>query len=44
MTQFMVGTLWIVVCIRKCVGGRWKAEGRCRAGAGHVLEADGVGL
>ena len=40
MAQDMLGRMWIVVCIRKCVGGRRIEGGRCIGEAGAVLVAD----
>ena len=42
MAQDMLGTMWSVVCIRKCVGGGRMADGKCMLEAGHVLVADGL--
>ena len=43
MAQYMLGTMWTVSCIRKCVGVGWVADGRCRsAEAGDALDADGL--
>ena len=41
MGQYTVGRMWHLVCIRKCVGGRWSVEGRCRAEVGDALDVSG---
>ena len=30
--------MWNVVCIRKCVGGRWSVEGRCMLDGGDASD------
>ena len=38
MGQSRVGRMWNVVCIRKCVGGRWSVEGRCKLDVGDASD------
>ena len=42
MAQYTMGRMWCLVCIRKCVGGRWTVDGKWKGEAGDVLEAEGL--